>query len=262
MASTVNNKADTSRSYTKSESDNSYIKKTDATDSPTSSKIAKYNSSSNLKAYQFQMTKSSDSGMNSSSYIPYMNGDGLIFKSSISNFLNAINVYNKTESDNRYVQKSDNDGVPPGTIIAFAGSLSNKPAGFLHCDGSSISKSTYSKLYSAIGTTYGSNGSNFNLPDFRGMFLRGIGGNAAGLGSKQGDAIRNMTGSMTAFTDYVLYDSASGVFNLSGSSRSSFRNSETGYNKPSKVNFNASRAVPTANENRPENYAIYWLIKY
>ncbi|WP_069637487.1 hypothetical protein [Campylobacter pinnipediorum] len=105
LTSTVNNKADTSRSYTKSESDNNYIKKSDATDSPSSNKIAKYNSNSNLKAYQFQMTKGSDSGMNSSSYIPYMNSDGLIFKSGIPNFLKAINVYNKTESDNRYLNK-------------------------------------------------------------------------------------------------------------------------------------------------------------
>ncbi|AQW81280.1 phage tail protein [Campylobacter pinnipediorum] len=208
------------------------------------------------------MTKSSDSGMNSSSYIAYMNSDGLIFKSNISNFLNAINVYNKSESDNRYVQKSDNDGVPPGTIIAFAGNISNKPSGFLECNGASLSKSTYSKLYSAIGTTYGGSGSNFNLPDFRGMFLRGVGGNAAALGTKQGDAIRNIQGkiSLVRRGSYEKNE-VSGVFAYDKSWSAALKSgNEDSWG--STASFDVSRVVATANENRPQNFAIYWLIKY
>ena len=59
--------------------------------------------------------------------------------------------------------------VPPaGVIMAFAGSTA--PSGYLICDGSAVSRSTYANLYAVIGTTYGAgNGSTtFNLPDLTG----------------------------------------------------------------------------------------------
>ena len=54
--------------------------------------------------------------------------------------------------------------VPTGTILPFAGN--SIPSGFLACNGSAISRSTYSALYGVIGTTYGTgNGSTtFNVP--------------------------------------------------------------------------------------------------
>jgi len=62
--------------------------------------------------------------------------------------------------------------IPTGAIIIFP--TDNPPTGFLECDGSAISRTTYSNLFSAIGTTYGNgNGSTtFNIPDYRGYFLR------------------------------------------------------------------------------------------
>lgn len=56
------------------------------------------------------------------------------------------------------------DSVPVGSVMMFAGNTT--PSGYLLCDGSAVSRSTYSALYNVIGTTYGSgNGSTtFNLP--------------------------------------------------------------------------------------------------
>jgi len=56
--------------------------------------------------------------------------------------------------------------APVGTVSMFAGSTA--PSGWLICDGASISASTYSDLYSVIGTTYGGNSNNFNLPNLKG----------------------------------------------------------------------------------------------
>ena len=57
--------------------------------------------------------------------------------------------------------------VPTGSIIAFAGLTA--PGGWLICDGSTLSRTTYSNLFAVIGTTYGSiNGATFNLPNFKG----------------------------------------------------------------------------------------------
>jgi microcystin-dependent protein len=63
--------------------------------------------------------------------------------------------------------------VPPGTVHQFAGS--SAPAGYLLCDGSAVSRSTYSVLFSIIGTTYGvgDNATTFNLPNCKGKVPAG-----------------------------------------------------------------------------------------
>ncbi len=57
--------------------------------------------------------------------------------------------------------------VPVGTIFAFAGST--LPSGWLWCDGSIVSRSTYSRLFSIIGEAYnpGNNVTTFGLPDLQ-----------------------------------------------------------------------------------------------
>ena len=66
-------------------------------------------------------------------------------------------------------------GIPSGMI--WAGVQSVRPPGFLPCDGRAVSRALYEGLYVAIGTTYGAgNGTTtFNVPDFRGRTLVGIG---------------------------------------------------------------------------------------
>lgn len=60
-----------------------------------------------------------------------------------------------------------------GSIYMFAGSTA--PTGFLVCDGSAVSRSTYSSLYNIIGTMYGSGdgSTTFNLPDLSGRVVLG-----------------------------------------------------------------------------------------
>ena len=72
------------------------------------------------------------------------------------------------------LSNSSNSSVPSGTVVSFAGSTA--PSGWLLCDGSAISRSTYSDLFVIIGTTYGSgNGSTtFNIPDLRGRAVFGL----------------------------------------------------------------------------------------
>lgn len=57
--------------------------------------------------------------------------------------------------------------APAGAVMMFAATI--PPTGWLNCDGSAVSRSTYASLFSAIGTVYGvGNGTTtFNLPDFR-----------------------------------------------------------------------------------------------
>ncbi len=46
---------------------------------------------------------------------------------------------------------------------------------FLLCDGSAFSTSTYSALYNIIGSTFGTSGSNFLVPDYRTFSPVGVG---------------------------------------------------------------------------------------
>lgn len=70
------------------------------------------------------------------------------------------------------------NGVPVGTVVAFAGPVANIPAGWLLCDGALVNSATYPHLFEAIQYSWGGSGSSFNLPDMRGMFLRGVAGGA------------------------------------------------------------------------------------
>lgn len=62
---------------------------------------------------------------------------------------------------------------PAGMVSFFA--MSTAPTGWLVCNGQAVSRTTYSNLFAAIGTTFGAgDGVNtFNLPDLRGEFIRG-----------------------------------------------------------------------------------------
>ena len=69
--------------------------------------------------------------------------------------------------------------VPTGSIIAYAGIKT--PDGWLLCDGKTKKSKDLKCLYEAIGTSWGNgDGSpgSFNLPDLRGLFLRGVDGDA------------------------------------------------------------------------------------
>lgn len=63
--------------------------------------------------------------------------------------------------------------MPTGAVIAVA--FAAAPSGFLQCDGAAINRTTYAALFAVIGTRhgYGDNSTTFNLPDYRGRFLRG-----------------------------------------------------------------------------------------
>lgn len=87
--------------------------------------------------------------------------------------------------------------LPAGLIFPYAGSTA--PSGYLDCDGTAVSRATYAALFAAISTTYGvgDGSTTFNLPDTRGVFLRGAGTQTISAisytgtqGTTQGDQIQ------------------------------------------------------------------------
>ncbi len=69
--------------------------------------------------------------------------------------------------------------VPTGASLPYAGTAA--PTGFLLCDGSAVSRTTYAALFAVIGITagQGDGSTTFNVPDYRGRFLRGVDGAAS-----------------------------------------------------------------------------------
>lgn len=157
------------------------------------------------------------------------------------------------------ITKLQGSFVQPGFIIAIP--YQKVPFGFLKCDGSSLLREEYADLFSAIGTIYGYDDDyHFNLPDFRGAFLRGAGGKAASLGVKQAGGVPNITGFFGGGRDQGI----SGAFYNNGNYNST-RDGGGNWTTMS-VGFNASRSSSVykdgLSEVRPDNYAVNWIIKY
>ena len=163
--------------------------------------------------------------------------------------------------------------APTGSVYTFAGAT--VPTGWLKCNGALLSRTTYAALFAVIGTTYGAGdgSTTFALPDLRGEFVRGF-DDARGvdsgraLGSKQGDAIRNMSGEVRFETveggDQLIWLS-SGVFSHSGDTllggHKQLASGASG-SWEQILSFSADKVVPTAAENRPRNVAMHYIIKY
>ena len=157
-----------------------------------------------------------------------------------------------------------------GQIIEFPSNLI--PANTLLCDRAELSREAYPELFAVINTIYGEGdgSTTFNIPDYRGAFLRCTGGNADVLGVLQGDAIRNITGSFAVRSyraDNItqITDSPLGAFNqdvYTNIGSTNYTALGSGRAKTELWTFTASNVVPTAEENRPINHSVNICIIY
>lgn len=190
--------------------------------------------------------------------------------------------------------------IPPGTIVAYGGTT--EPTGWLFCDGRPLSstQAKYAQLFDAIRTAHGAGcdpktrvkvaDADFNLPDLRGRFLRGVTGdslrdpdvahrkaaNTGGLdrnnvGSIQPDALRNhrhshgdLTAKLGVKGDSIVMDLGSRTFHGNVVCRSvvtSARSTEKGgvalLGDTGNVTYEQ-----TASETRPKNAYVNFIIKY
>ena len=101
---------------------------------------------------------------------------------------------------------------PIGVVQVFSGNTI--PRGYLVCDGASYPTTEYPDLYAVIGNTYGGDGTNFNVPDYRETVLVGVGQNTTdtiashdvyGLGEFKDDQIQSHTHNATVPNVYYQY---------------------------------------------------------
>ena len=159
---------------------------------------------------------------------------------------------------------------PSGAIMAFAGTTA--PSGWLKCEGQAISRTTYATLYAAIGTAWGvgDGSTTFNVPDLRGMFVRGTGTNATGsssgavgpsVGSYAADTYLNHSHAVTdpghshtlAANPTAAPSTAIAGSWLTNASNVSTSTATTG------LTVNTSTTGGT--ETKPKNYGVLYIIK-
>jgi microcystin-dependent protein len=180
---------------------------------------------------------------------------------------------------------------PPGTILAFAGPLENIPDGYLPCDGSLVDNEAYPLLYAAIGNSWGGDVTHFNLPDCRGMFLRGV-DHGADNDPDAADRTSSNTGGNTGDNVGSVQDDEFGEHNHDGStSTDGLHNHDNGEfkqllrytgtytadsydNNPGEVDIiHYGEILPAGdhshtispsggNETRPINVYVNYIIKY
>lgn len=143
--------------------------------------------------------------------------------------------------------------LPAGAVMPFA--MNSAPSGWLAADGTAVSRSTYATLFSAISTTHGvgDGSTTFNLPDLRGIFVRGsdsqtISGTAYSgtFAAKQQDALKSHT---HQYTDQIAI--SNGQFTNAG-----------GTGQDGASDLTRTTAATGGTETRPANIALLYCIKF
>lgn len=152
-----------------------------------------------------------------------------------------------------------------GCIYMYGGSVA--PSGFLLCDGSAVSRTTYSELFSVIGTTYGvgDGSTTFNLPLMEGRVVIGVSGSYA-LGTTGGTESVTLTeeelpahyhtipshghtSTIKATTPALAHTITQPAFTYSAPSGNSNCIGGQGYGKSSSVNATRSENLAISNHN-------------
>lgn len=138
------------------------------------------------------------------------------------------------------------------------------PTGWLAFDDirERVTETAYPELYRLLVAKYGSIR---NVPQAEDRFIRNA-GNGLAVGTKQGDAIRNITGKIDSGSRSTeqLFDTAipEGAFGIDKARKNwTYDAGDGGNDRPSVLTFDASRVVPTADENRPKALVLKLCIK-
>lgn len=148
-----------------------------------------------------------------------------------------------------------------GMVAPFA--METPPSGWLKCNGQAVSRTTYSALFAAIGTTHGTgNGTTtFNVPDLRGEFIRGFDDgrgvdDSRVFGSSQGDAmVEHVHSYDKPFTTGTAQSGA-------GQNVVAAIDEDNPTSAALAAGFPFPDPPPTDTETRPRNVALSYFIKY
>jgi microcystin-dependent protein len=148
---------------------------------------------------------------------------------------------------------------PPGSIMPYGGP--SAPTGWLFCDGSSLLRASFTNLFAAIGTAYGTaDGTHFNIPMGEGFFLRGVnhgsgndpdaaGRTANNPGGNTGDNVgsQQVDQFLSHAHNIALFDTANSAAGVQAAGSPSFGTGTT--------------LAAGGSETRPKNIYVNFIIK-
>lgn len=211
------------------------------------------------------------------------------------NFLGSVRVYNAVPAERVVALMPDAAaarltlGVPAaaefvGQVAYFAANVA--PTGWVKANGALLNRSAFPALWAYAqasgalatdaawlagasgGFSSGDGSTTFRIPDLRGEFLRawddgrGVDG-GRGIGTHQGDAIRNITGSLNFGAQMANVQTVTGAFTAPTINQFMPQQATSNTQGLDNIQFNASSAgVPTAAENRPRNLALLACIRF
>jgi len=181
--------------------------------------------------------------------------------------------------------------------MAFAGPAAGVPDGWHLCDGSvhGITDPQFHRLFTVVGYSHGGSGENFRLPDYRGLFLRGVSHNRddgyedpnVGNRTVPGDKTADQVGSLQ-FDQFGNHDHDKGTLEITSSgqhkhtvfaligawlgTKTNIRELRPTSQKDNVKTASASHTHPSSSfkgrvghtggsETRPKNAYVNWIIR-
>jgi microcystin-dependent protein len=165
--------------------------------------------------------------------------------------------------------------VPVGTVIMHTGTTTL--TGYLYCDGSLVSTTTYSQLFDVIGTKYGSGTGTFAVPNFKDKFPLGASNMAtllSPLNTTTGGAFGITAGNLPAHGHTAIFAGITGTIqngltgvspnirNVNGQGQANAMNDITAYS--GQTSFTPSGTVTVYNSPAPTSqyYPPFTTINY
>ncbi|EPS8419360.1 phage tail protein [Escherichia coli] len=200
--------------------------------------------------------------------LPYFTGADRAALTALTSVGRAILGKTSTQGVLDYLGLGEGSALPVGVPVPWPSAT--PPTGWLKCNGAAFSAEEYPELAKAYPTN--------KLPDLRGEFIRGW-DDGRGVDSgrtilnSQGDAIRNITGTIGArheISSLYFFSNGSGAFfgNDEGvydsvviKAESTGKSSVSMTDRHIYANLDVSRVVPTATENRPRNIAFNYIVR-
>lgn len=167
-------------------------------------------------AYLIALVATASFGTNAGAQVPHTFTAGTPAKAAEVN-ANFAYLVQQLAAANETIAQLSARAVPVGAVMPFAGTTA--PDGWLLCDGAAVSRTQYAALFAVLAVSHGNGDqiATFNLPDYRGRFLRGQDAGAGrdpnaaqrtamGTGGSTGDAVGSVQGGQNASHNHGITD--------------------------------------------------------
>ena len=190
---------------------------------------------------------------------------GNLIVGSISAFAGQLNTYTGAPNNIWKGSSCSSQNSAAGVVNNDVPMTYLEANGWMFCDGRVLDPGAYPELFAVIGYLYGKSGTNlYNLPDYRGLFLRGVdagsgmdpdsskrlaptgNGTSSGIGSFQCDALQTHT---------HIYKSVQLAAPAQSGNAAGQTNSEVSTSAP-------ESPARITTETRPKNIAVNYIIKF